>query len=186
MSQCFPCLAIRAYHRWRLPRTKYGTPTPGRNWWQRWIFYWSCTQLPNSPTKITVPNLMGRLWFTRLGTRWAPHQKWSYGYLPQKIPRQTGATLQPALECYFAGAQPKQGDPIMAHYLQVYDLRFYDKSLLQNYSSPWVRILQPHHSSLVVPIRQLYESCPLRFIATLNALGSNTGPYPCRWQRLGT
>jgi hypothetical protein len=74
----------------------------------------------------------------------------------------------------------------MAHYLQVYDLRFYDKSLPQNYGSPWVRILRPHRSSLVFPIRQLYESHPLRFSTTLNALDSDIGPYPCRQPRLGT
>jgi hypothetical protein len=68
----------------------------------------------------------------------------------------------------------------MAHYLQVYDLRFYDKSLPRNYGSPRVRILRPHHLSLVFPIRQLYESRPLRFSATLDALDSDMGPYPCR------
>jgi hypothetical protein len=123
---------------------------------------------------------MGQLRFTRLGTRQASLRKQSRGYLPRKIPRQTGATLKPALECYFAGGQPKQGDPVTARYLQVYDLRFYDKSLPRNYGSPRVRILRPHRSSLVFPIRQLYESCPLRFSATLSTLGSNMGPYPCR------
>jgi hypothetical protein len=69
---------------------------------------------------------------------------------------------------------------VTARYLQVYDLRFYDKSLPRNYGSPRVRILWPHHSSLVFPIRQLYESCPLRFSATLGMLGSDMGPYPCQ------
>jgi hypothetical protein len=68
----------------------------------------------------------------------------------------------------------------MARYLQVYDLRFYDKSLPRNYGSLRVRILQPHRSSLVFPIRQLYESHPLWFSATLDALDSDMGPYPCR------
>jgi hypothetical protein len=66
----------------------------------------------------------------------------------------------------------------MARYLQVYDLRFYDKSLPRNYGSLRVRILWPHRSSLVIPIRQLYESHPLQFSSTLDALDSNIGRYP--------
>jgi hypothetical protein len=80
----------------------------------------------------------------------------------------------------------QQGDPVTARYLQVYDLRIYDVSLPRNYGSPRVRILWPHRSSLVLPIRQLYESRPLRFSATLDALGNDMGLYPCRRPRLGT
>jgi hypothetical protein len=68
---------------------------------------------------------------------------------------------------------------VTARYLQVYDLQIYDVSLPQNYGSPRVRILRPHRSSLVFPIRQLYESRPLQFSATLDALGNDMGLYPC-------
>jgi hypothetical protein len=67
----------------------------------------------------------------------------------------------------------------MAHYLQVYDLQFYDKSLLQNYSLLQVRILWPYRSSLIFLIRQLYESCSLWFSTTLDVLDRDMGPYPC-------
>jgi hypothetical protein len=45
------------------------------------------------------------------------------------MPSQTGATLNLALEYYFARAQPKQGDPVLSRYLQVYDLRYCDRVL---------------------------------------------------------
>jgi hypothetical protein len=68
---------------------------------------------------------------------------------------------------------------IIAHFLQVYDLQFYDQSCQQNYILLWVRILQPHRSSLIFLIRQLYESRSLQFSTTLDVLDSNMGPYPC-------
>jgi hypothetical protein len=78
------------------------------------------------------------------------------------------------------------GQIVTARYLQVYDLQIYDVSLPRNYGSPRVRILRPHRSSLVFPIRQLYESRPRRFSATLDVLGNDLGLYPCRRPRLGT
>jgi hypothetical protein len=47
-------------------------------------------------------------------------------------------------------------------------------------TSPWVRILRPHRSLLLFPIRQLHESCTLQFCATISMLGSDMGPYPYR------
>jgi hypothetical protein len=105
----------------------------------------------------------------------------STGYAREYLdtsPHATTVAEERAIGQYYQDTVPDM--TVMARYLQVYDLRFYDKSLSRNYGSLRVRILRPHRSSLVFPIRQLYEPHPLRFSATLDALDSNMGPYPCR------